>query len=72
MPSLVWNNYDVNKAGSNLYDVYVVTYFPIEIDTGLPLIGTISIAKINLVLKGTVNIPSESISSIAVWKITLT
>lgn len=72
MPSLVWNNYDVNKADSNLYDAYVVTYFPIEINTGLPLIGTISIAKINLVLKGTVNILSESISSVAVWKITLT
>ena len=46
--------------------------FPIEIDTGLPLIGTISIAKINLVLKGTVNILSEAVGSVTVWKLTLT
>jgi outer membrane murein-binding lipoprotein Lpp len=72
MPSLVWNNYDVIKAGNNLYDVYIVTYFPIEIDTGLPLIGTISIAKINLVLKSTVNILYETVSSVKVLPITLT
>lgn len=72
IPALVWYNYDADIVGTNLYDLYIVTYFPIEINTGLPIVGTINIAKINLVLKGRVNISTEIVTSIEVWNVLIT
>lgn len=72
IPALVWFNYDADAVSTNIYDVYIVTYFPIEVATGFPIIGTINIAKINLVLKGRVNISTETVTSIEAWNILIT
>ncbi len=53
-PSLVWYGRSCDRINSYLYDTYVVTYFPLEID--LPVIGDIVIARVAVVVKGEVNV----------------
>jgi len=66
MPSLVWNKNKVVYLGNDTYSVSVITYFPMEINTGIPIIGTITISRIALVMNGTINIKSGIIIDVHV------
>jgi len=69
IPSLVWNKDRVVYQGNNEYSVSVITYFPIEIDTGLPIIGTITVSRIALTMNGTINVESSTITDISIESI---
>lgn len=69
IPSLVWNKDRVVYQGNNEYLVSVITYFPIEINTGLPVIGTITVSRIALTINGKVNVETHSITDISVESI---
>ena len=66
MPTLVWNNKQVVHQGDREYSVSVITYFPIEIDTGVPLIGKISVAKVSLTMSGTVDVALKTVTNIII------
>ena len=56
LPTVIWNDFKVSRTGTGVYDTQVVTYFPIVIDTGLPLIGQITVAKVSLVVGATTDV----------------
>lgn len=38
--------------------------FPIELDTGIPLVGKVTIGKIEVIASGLVNVETESVSNV--------
>ena len=66
LPNLVWNKKQITYQTDHKFLVSAITYFPLEIDTGLPMIGTITVARITLVMKGTVDVMSKSVTNIAI------
>jgi hypothetical protein len=71
IPSLVWNPHSISKQGSSIYAASMITYFPLEIDTGLPIIGDITIAKIGLVVSGDIDLESQMVSNLRLLDITI-
>lgn len=71
IPTLVWNSYSIRRIQENQYDTYMVTYFPLVLPTGLPIIGDITIAKIGLIMKGTVNLSTETVSNLQIHSINI-
>ncbi|MBD3206527.1 hypothetical protein GF319_09315 [Candidatus Bathyarchaeota archaeon] len=55
-PSLVWYGRSCDRVNPNCYLTYVVTYFPLEVDTGLPVVGEIIVARVALVVSGQVDV----------------
>lgn len=66
IPSLVWNDYDIDLTSSNTYSTYAVTYFPITFDTEIPILGEITVTRVQLIMKGTVDIATEMVSSLEI------
>ncbi len=56
MPSLVWYGDSCDQLNSYQYRTYVVTYFPLEVDTGILVIGEIVVARIALIVVGEVDV----------------
>ena len=71
MGSLVWNDYAAVTLGNHYYTTYIVSYFPIVLDTGLPLIGEITVAQVGLVIKANVNVDTLTVSSYDVYDVFL-
>lgn len=69
MPSLVWNDFWIASSGNHQYTTYIVSYFPIVLDTGLPIIGEITIAQVGLVVTATVNVQTEIVSNFDVYDV---
>ena len=67
IPTLVWNDVVVLKIRSNVYRTSIVTAFPLTIDTGIPLIGSIKIARIYIIIQGDVNVSTEEVTSIRIY-----
>ena len=55
-PSLVWYGDSCDQINSYLYRTYVLTYFPLDVDTGIPVIGEIVVARIALIVVGEVDV----------------
>ena len=66
LPTFVWHDHYISKTKTDKYMTYVVTYFPITIDTELPSIGEITIPRISLIVMGIVNVAKEKVSSIEI------
>jgi prefoldin subunit 5 len=71
IPTLVWNSYSISQIQENQYNTFMVTYFPLVFDTGLPIIGEITIAKVGLIMKGTVNVSTESVTNLEIYSLTI-
>ena len=69
MPTFVWNDVGVYKIGTNVYRTGLITAFPLTIDTGIPLIGTINIARVYIIIEGDVNVSTGDVSSIGIYSI---
>ncbi len=65
-PTFIWYDQYISKVNTHKYMTYVVTYFPIIIDTGLPSIGKITIPRVSLIIVGTVNVAKKRVSSIGI------
>ena len=70
-PTLVWNDQYIEKIKANKYMNYVITYFPLTIDTGLPSIGEIKVSRVSLIIMGIVNVAKENVSSIEIYSLNL-
>lgn len=72
-PSLVWYGRSCDQINSYSYDTQVVTYFPLELETGIPLVGEIVVARVALVVSGEVNVNQNIVvaSSIEVVSIAI-
>lgn len=70
-PTLVWNDQYIDKIKTNKYMIYVITYFPLTIDTGLPSIGEIKVSRVSLIIMGIVNVSKENVSSIEAYSLNL-
>jgi len=67
MPTLVWSDVVVYKITSDIYRTCIVTAFPFTIDTGLPIIGSINIARIYIMIEGDVNISTKDVTNIGIY-----
>lgn len=65
-PTFVWHDQYISKVNTHKYMTYIVTYFPIIIDTELPSIGEITIPRVSLIIVGTVNVAKKRVSSIEI------
>jgi len=65
-PTFIWYDQYISKVNTHKYMTYVLTYFPIIIDTGLPSIGEITIPRVSLIIVGTVNVAKKRVSSIGI------
>ena len=70
-PALVWNDHSVSHLSGSVYAASAITYFPIEIDTGSPLIGVIAIARVALVVTGNVDVNASTVTALQVTSIEL-
>lgn len=66
LPTFVWHDHYISKIKTDKYMTYVVTYFPITIDTGSPSIGEITNPRVGLIIVGIVNVAKERVSSIEI------
>ena len=66
LPTFIWHDQYISKVNTHKYMTYIVTYFPITIDTGLPSIGEITIPRVSLIIVGTVNVAKKGVSSIEI------
>ncbi|MCW3990901.1 MAG: collagen-like protein [Candidatus Bathyarchaeota archaeon] len=55
-PSLSWYSESCEQINSNTYLTIVKTYFSLEVDTGVPVIGEIVVARIALTVTGNVDV----------------
>lgn len=69
MPTFVWNDVDVYSIGTNVYRACIVSAFPLTIETGIPLIGDVNIARIYIMIEGDVNISTRDVTSIGIYSI---
>ena len=70
-PTLVWNEQYIEKIKANKYMTYVITHFPLTIDTGLLSIGEIKVSRVSLIIIGTVYVAKETVSSIEIYSLNL-
>lgn len=66
LPMFIWHDQYINEFDTNKYMTYIVTYFPITIDTGLPSIGEITIPRVHLIIVGKVNVAKKRVSYIGI------
>jgi predicted nucleic acid-binding Zn-ribbon protein len=66
LPMFIWHDQYINEFDTNKYMTYIITYFPINIDTGLPSIGEITIPRVHLIIVGKVNVAKKRVSSIGI------
>lgn len=71
VPTLTWHDQNIKKITINRYRTYVITYFSITLDTGLPSIGEIKVSRVSLIISGMVNVSTKKTSSIEVYSLNL-
>lgn len=71
VPTVVWHDDAVSQFSGRTYVTSVKTFFPIEVDTGLPIIGRITIAKVVIVIQASVGVVNKAVSNISVKSIQL-
>jgi len=64
LPSLSWVKSSISVGSGRTYYTSMKTIFPIEINTGLPIMGTITVAKIEIVASGLVDVVMGTVSNI--------
>ena len=67
MPTFVWNDVGVYRIRTNVYRTSLVTAFPLTIDTGIPLIGSIKIARVYIIIEGDVDVSTREVTSIGIY-----
>ncbi len=64
VPQLNWYGANVREVGKNQFIYSAKTSFPFEINTGIPFVGRVSIAKVVLDVEGKVNSENREVSDI--------
>lgn len=62
LPMFIWHDQYISEINTNKYMTYIMTYFPITVDTGLPSIGEITIPRVRLIIVGKVNVAKKRVS----------
>lgn len=57
--------------GSQRYHVTIKTYFPVEIDTGIPLIGKVVIMRAVLIMGGDVDLSTNSVTNLNIESLSI-
>ena len=71
LPSVTWVKYTITPLPNRIYKTTMKSAFPLEIDTGLPLVGTVTLAKIVVRVSGEVDIKNEVVSNLQVESVTV-
>ena len=66
LPMFIWHDQYISEINTNKYMTYIITYFPITVDTGLPSIGEITIPRVHLIIVGKVNVAKKRVSSMEI------
>ncbi len=66
LPTVNWVKDSIVPISGRNYKTIMKTEFPIEIDTGIPIIGTITLAKIVVKVSGNVGIENEVVTNLQV------
>jgi hypothetical protein len=69
--STVWQNGELIETSSGQMETSVSASFPVKLETGIPLFGKISIERVRLTMKGTVDISSSSVTKVQVGALEL-
>ena len=64
LPSVNWVKNSITPLSGRTYQTSMKTVFPIDLETGIPIIGKITIARIEIIATGSVNVETESVSNI--------
>jgi len=64
IPQLNWYGSKVTDLGNSRYSYNAKSNFPFEINTGIPLIGKIAIARINCEVQGDVDVTTRDVSNL--------
>lgn len=64
VPQLNWYGAKVQEVGKNQFVYTAKTSFPFEINTGIPFVGRVSIAKVVLDVEGKINSDTREVSDI--------
>lgn len=69
--SVAWENVKASETSEGKLETAVSTSFPVEIETGIPLVGKIAIKRVRLTMKGDVDVVSKEVSQVRVGALDL-
>ena len=61
-----WEDGEATEASEGKFDTSVSTSFPVELQTGIPLLGKITIKEVRLIMRGLVDEASGNVSQLRV------
>jgi hypothetical protein len=64
VPMLNWYGTSVSAAGGNQYHLTTKTNFPVQVNTGVPFLGNVSIAKVIMEVQSDVNTTTNQMSNV--------
>jgi hypothetical protein len=63
LPQLKWYGVQLSKIDESTYHQTAKTSFPVQLKTGIPIISTITLAKVNFEFEGDVDVKSSKLSN---------
>lgn len=64
IPSVNWVKNSISLSSGRTYQTSMKSVFPIEIETGIPVVGKVVIGKIEVIANALVNVETESVYNI--------
>lgn len=66
IPTLVWIEGEISPKGNRVYTTTMATSIPVEIETGIPVIGKVNIGKFVLSIRADVDLSFKTVSNIRI------
>lgn len=66
-----WNNESATETSEGKLETSVSSSFPLELQTGIPLLGKVTIKSVRLTMRGLVDVESGNVSQLGVGGIDL-
>ena len=64
LPTVNWVKNSISVSSGRTYVTSMKSIFPIEIETGIPLVGKITVARLTIIATGLVNVETEAVTNI--------
>lgn len=64
IPQLNWYGAKVTKTGNNEFHYTATSHFPFELDTGVPIVGKIALARVQCVVHGDIDSETRDVSNL--------
>ncbi len=69
--SMPWKNEAVNETSEGKLETSVSTSFPLELQTGIPLLGKVALKEVKLTMRGLVDVESGNVSQLSLGGVDL-